>query len=62
MNINQLDENLQKALDNFSIAFQNYDEDNKTVATEADINLLARQTLYALSEFREQIIQYLQSK
>lgn len=62
MNLKTLEENLDKALQDFSSAIRSeYDDYNQSHATNADISTLARHTFYALEEFKKEIIIFLKN-
>lgn len=63
MDISELDKKLAESLDNFALATQtNFNENANENTTPADIDALARQVFYALTDFKENIIKYLKSK
>lgn len=60
MTVAQLNADLEKILNDFSEEIRsNYKEGSSKPVTEHDINELARQTFYAMNEFREKIVKYL---
>ena len=60
MKIDVLDKKLNSAIKSFSDDIQSkYREGSKEPATYDDLNELARQTSYALDEFRKCIVEYL---
>lgn len=60
MNKQQLENNLTNVIDKFCDSIRsNYSEYSKEPATYEDLNELARQTSYALQEFRDNILKYL---
>ena len=62
MNIEQLNKNLEKVTLLFSEGIRSqFKEGSQNPATESDINELARQTFYALEDFRKYIIEYLKN-
>ncbi len=62
MDINTLEKNLDKALDDFSHEISSeFDDYSKTPAVGGDIATVARQTFYTLNEFKKEIIKYLKS-
>ena len=63
MNKSQLKEKLDSATDDFSVAMQTeFKESSKEAVTHADLDTLSRQTFYALCEFKEAILEYLDSE
>ena len=63
MNINKLDQQLTDIVNTYSDNVRSlYKEGSHEPATEHDINELARQTFYALDEFRKNIINYLKEQ
>ena len=63
MDTHELEKILNEALDEFSENISSsYAEGSKEPATEGDINEVARQTIYALTEFKSAIIKYLSDK
>lgn len=65
MTVSQLDANLEKILNDFSEEIRsnyhdsNYHDGSTEPITEHDINEFARQTFYAMNEFRKEIVKYL---
>ena len=61
MTKSELKTSLNEALENFRVDAQaTFDEASKEPATQADIAELARITFYALNEFRNTLIKYLE--
>ena len=62
MTINELDKELEKAIENFAdMVKTNYEEYSEKPATHGDICELGRQTTYALFDMKAAIINYLKS-
>lgn len=62
LDINTLDKKLDKIVMDFASEIQlNYHDGDQTPAAKEDISELARQTFYALGEFRKEIIAYLKT-
>ena len=62
MTTRELNQRLEKVLNNFSSEIQReYDDYSKEPVTGGDLSQLSRQTFYALDDFRKEIIQYLES-
>lgn len=60
MTIDELNRVLEKAVNDFSDGIHpNYPEGSSKPVTEHDINELARQTFYAMDEFRKNVVKYL---
>ena len=60
MTVSQLNTNLEKILNDFSEGIRsNYHDGSTEPITEHDINEFARQTFYAMNEFRKEIVKYL---
>ena len=56
----ELEEKLNKICGDFSIEMgQKYMDDCNDVATQGDIAYISRQTFYALSDFKDSILEYL---
>ena len=60
MTIEELDENLTKALADFSETMRaQYEEGDQTTATKSDVHNAAREMFYAMHEMKKHIIAYL---
>lgn len=60
MTIEELDENLTKALADFSETMRaQYEEGDQTAATKSDVHNVAREMFYAMHEMKKHIIAYL---
>lgn len=63
MNVNELEQKLDKALIDFSDDLgHRYDDYDNTSAVKSDISQVARQTYYAMNEFKNEIIKFLRSQ
>lgn len=60
MTIEELDENLTKALADFSETMRaQYEGGDQTTATKSDVHNVAREMFYAMHEMKKHIIAYL---
>lgn len=60
MSTKKLDDKLQKALDDYANEIHLFfKEESEEPATKGDINEVARQTMYVLSRFKNEIVEYL---